>query len=251
MERPVIGVTCLAGGEKARLYAEAVAAHGGLVILVPALPGCPCSPEEEEWMRLGQRLDGLLLSGGGDVDPSIYGQPPGPWLRGLCPERDALELALARWAVRSGLPVLGICRGLQVLNVAAGGTLYQDVEREYPGGGSLLLLHEQREERPVATHLVEIEPGTLLWRVVGRREVSVNSFHHQAVRAVAPGWLASARAPDGLIEGIELPGHPFALGVQWHPEELWEEGGPDNPARRLFTALVEAAQRRAKRVGAA
>ncbi|MDI3280396.1 MAG: gamma-glutamyl-gamma-aminobutyrate hydrolase family protein [Bacillota bacterium] len=251
MARPIIGITCLSEEEKAKPYAEAVAAHGGLVVLLPALPGYDRAPGEGELVQLGQRLDGLLLSGGGDLDPSAYGQPPSPWLRGLCPERDALELALARWAIKAGLPVLGICRGLQVLNVAGGGTLYQDVEREHPGGGPPLLPHEQEEGRPVATHPVQVEPGTLLWKVLGRGEVPVNSFHHQAARVVAPGWVASARAPDGLVEWIELPGHPFALGVQWHPEELWTEGGADNPARRLFVALVEAARQRARGVGAA
>jgi putative glutamine amidotransferase len=180
------------------------------------------------------RLDGLLLSGGGDLDPARYGAPPHPLAAGLDAARDATELALTRWAVAEGRPLFGICRGAQVLNVALGGTLYGDVG-EHPGALQHTYPSEAAALRP---HPVQVAEGSRLAEVLGLPVLAVNSLHHQAVRAVAPGLRVAARAPDGLVEAVELPGHPFALAVQWHPESL-----PEAPEmQRLFAALVAAAR---------
>ncbi len=184
-------------------------------------------------------VDGLLLSGGKDLDPETFGEAP---LRGLGevePERDLWELALARNALARGLPVFGICRGVQVLAVAAGGDLYQDLPSQKPDS----LKHRQEAPRSAATHYVEVAPGTLLAGLLGSGPVKVNSLHHQAVRRVPAGFRVCAVAPDGVIEAIETDGagrgRPFALGVQWHPEDLWKR----QPVfLRLFAGLVDAAR---------
>jgi putative glutamine amidotransferase len=187
-------------------------------------------------------LDGVLLPGGADVAPERYGMAPHPALGQVDPALDGVDLALARWAFEDGKPLLGICRGAQVINVAFGGTLYQDLASERPGS----LPHATRPPdryRPV--HEVEIEPDSALARVVGATRLRVNSTHHQAVRDVAPGWRVVGRAPDGVVESIEpaRPAAGFVLAVQWHPEELWQRG--DAPTHRLFEAFVRAACGRA------
>ncbi len=180
------------------------------------------------------RLDGVLFSGGGDLDPARYGAPPHPLAEGIDPARDAAELALVRWAVAEARPLFGICRGAQLLNVALGGTLYGDVS-EHPGALRHVYPSETPADRP---HPVQVAEGSRLAGLLGLPVLAVNSLHHQAVRAPAPGLRVTARAPDGLIEAVELPEHPFAVAVQWHPESL-----PDAPEmQRLFAGLVAAAE---------
>ncbi len=179
------------------------------------------------------RLDGLLLSGGGDVDPASYGGEDHAALSGVDAGRDAAELTLTRWAVAAGRPLFGICRGLQVLNVALGGTLYADLAERDGTGRHTFYPDLPPDLRP---HAVSVEPGSLLAGIVGP-ELDVNSMHHQGCRQLAPGVLVVARAPDGLVEGLEVAGHPFALAVQWHPECLL--GVP--AMRGLFEAFVAAA----------
>lgn len=210
-------------------YVRAVAAAGGLPLLIPNLDG------ERHAGAVLAAVDGLLLTGGVDVDPAHYGDLPAPRLGRVSPERDALEIPLVRAALEAGMPVLAVCRGLQVLNVAAGGSLIQDIAGEVPRA----IKHYQQAPRWHATHPVEIVPGTRLSELLGACTVQVNSFHHQAVDRVAPGFTVNAWSPDGLIEGIELPDpERFVVGVQWHPETLWERV----PVfRRLFEGLVEAA----------
>ena len=151
--------------------------------------------------------------------------------------RDAVELTLARWALADGLPVFGICRGIQVLNVAAGGTLYQDIASQVPGS----LKHDYWPGHPrnLLTHQVTVNNDSHLAAILSGAEVAVNSLHHQAVKDLAPNFMVVARSPDGLIEAIEGHGHPFALGVQWHPEGLVEDAPP---MRRLFEEFVSAAR---------
>jgi putative glutamine amidotransferase len=205
-------------------YVRALAAVGATPVLLP--------PSGPTLAALGAR--GLLLAGGGDVDPRLFGQEPNCRTEEVDLERDALELACAREALESGIPVLGICRGMQVLNVAAGGTLFQDIYAE----AGAWVKHRQETTVPLPTHAIALEPGTVLAGVFGAAPVAqVNSFHHQAVRDVAPGFVASARAKDGIIEGLERPGGPFALGVQYHPERVFPE---DASARRLFERFVAA-----------
>ena len=183
--------------------------------------------------------DGLMLTGGDDVEPSRYGEPVHAATVPAESGRDEFELALVRAARERRLPIFAICRGIQVLNVALGGTLVQDLPSERPS----TIAHSQREPRQEATHAVKVMgEGTRLGRVLGSLEVQVNSMHHQAIDRLGFGLREVAWAPDGVIEGVEMPGEDrFVLGVQWHPEELV---GHDQAARNLFSALVDAARGR-------
>ncbi|MCX7669097.1 MAG: gamma-glutamyl-gamma-aminobutyrate hydrolase family protein [Anaerolineae bacterium] len=210
-------------------YPAALAACGAVPVIIPL--GLP----DDILRDLFERLDGLLLAGGVDVAPAAYGEEPHPALGRVDPARDDVELKLARWALAADLPILGICRGIQSLNVAAGGTLYQDLAAQYPGAiQHAYRLTESPWERP--THRVTVTAGRL-GAILGVSELAVNSFHHQAVKDPAPGFAIVARAEDGVIEGIERPAARFVIGVQWHPEGMFRT---DPLARRLFAAFVEA-----------
>jgi putative glutamine amidotransferase len=213
-------------------YPAALAASGALPLVIPLnLP-------EDILHDIFLRLDGLCLAGGVDVDPAYYGEQRHPQLGQVDAARDATELALARWALAADLPILGICRGIQLLNVAAGGSLYQDIPAQLPAAGRHdFRLAESAWERP--THQVAVEGGSRLARVLDATEAQTNSFHHQALKRVAAGFAAVAWAPDGVIEGIEAPAQRFALGVQWHPEGMFNS---DPRARRIFEAFTAAAQ---------
>jgi len=179
---------------------------------------------------------GLLLTGGGDLAPRYLGEAPHPGLGSVDPPRDALEWALLGAALTRGMPVLGICRGCQMLAARVGGELYQDIPAQMAGA----IQHVQRAPRNHESHAVTLAAGSLGHSVYeGRDEVWVNSFHHQGVRALPPGWRVFATAPDGLIEGFERDGAAFAVGVQWHPEALVDD---DPLQRRLFDAFVAAAR---------
>jgi putative glutamine amidotransferase len=224
-------------------YVEAIERAGGEP--VPVLAGtAPASVEG---------LDGVVLTGGPDVDPARYGESTEPG-HSVEPDalRDALELPLAREAVDRDVPVLAICRGIQVLNVSLGGTLYQDVDLQRSGRQAWS--HQQRQSRPdapldAAIHDVEIASGTRLEEIAGSERLGVNTFHHQAIKTVAPGLAATAwaegdgtsGAPERLIEAVEAPGRRFVVGVQWHPERMWKR---DGACARLFGALVDAAAKR-------
>jgi putative glutamine amidotransferase len=180
-------------------------------------------------------LTGLLLTGGGDIEPGRYGQTPHATVYDVSSERDALELWATREALARRRPVLAICRGLQVLNVALGGTLVQDIPDEV----GRTIAHSQPTPRQQATHTVKVDHGSRLADILGAVEVEVNSFHHQAVKDLGTGLRTVATAPDGVVEGLELPdAEPLVVGVQWHPEELVAH---DDAARNLFAALVRAA----------
>jgi putative glutamine amidotransferase len=209
-------------------YAQSIAGAGGLPVFLP--PGLTARTLRD----LFERLDGLLFTGGGDLDPSTYGMSVAAHLMGVDPDRDRLELTLARWALEWGKPVLGICRGQQLLNVAAGGTLIPDIPSFRPNA----LLHADANRSPAAlAHPVTVDPDSYLAKAGTPPALEVNSTHHQAVNRLASGWAVSAVAPDGIIEAIEAPGHPFALAVQWHPERLG--GRPD--AAGLFATFVQIA----------
>jgi putative glutamine amidotransferase len=206
-------------------YLDAVAAAGGIPVILAPLP----APETESLL---DRLDGICLSGGPDLDPAAYGAHAHPLLGPTEPEVDAFELDLVRRAQRRGLPVLAICRGLQVLNVARGGRLIQHL----PDAVGTDVTHRQANPASQATHSVTVNPGTCLEQLVGRTRVKVNSFHHQSVASLGRGLRVAARSADGVIEAIEAPADPFVVGVQWHAECLVHE--PEHAA--LFTALVDA-----------
>lgn len=234
MSAPRIGLTVgRVGRDRADEFAyfSAIVAAGGQ----PEWIGQ--GPTAEALRAWFERLDGLVLTGGGDIAPGRYGASPGPHLAGLDPERDSLEITLAQWAIEARMPLLGICRGQQVVNVALGGSLFQDISSELPQA----LRHDAHGDGdPPRWHEVHLQPGTRLHRLIGRASVTVNSFHHQAVSALGRGLIASAAAVDGIIEGIELPDPPFALAVQWHPERMARH--PSSLA--LFRGLTLAAARR-------
>jgi putative glutamine amidotransferase len=239
---PLIGlttsVTVGASPERAytnATYIRAVQQAGGIPVLLP--PQLDLASLEALWSR----LDALLLTGGGDIDPARYGEDPHSTVYEVSEARDALELTLSRRAVEDEVPVLAICRGVQVLNVALGGSLHQDIPSHVPGA----LPHSQKEDRTRPTHAVKVMgEGTRLGAIVGSLELDVNSMHHQAIKKLGQGLREVAWAPDGVIEGLELAGDRFVVGVQWHPEELV---GHDAAARNLFAALVEAARLRVRR----
>jgi putative glutamine amidotransferase len=195
-------------------YIHAVEVAGGLPLMIPLSrdPGLL-----EDYFGT---LDGLLLPGGMDVDPVHYGEEPHRLLEEVDPVRDETELYLAKRALKEDMPVLGVCRGEQLLNVAAGGSLFQDIAAQSP---QEVIRHFQEFAQEWPSHSVEVKPDTLLASIVTERKVRVNSYHHQAVRRVAPGFRVGATAPDGVIEAIESTRHAFALGVQWHPELLVDD----------------------------
>lgn len=219
-------------------YLVGIRETGGL-----ALPVTPAH-EGESLRALYELLDGLLLTGGEDVEPARYGEVVRAPNVETVPERDALEFRLLEWALADGLPVFAICRGIQVLDVALGGSLYQDLPSERAGPVG----HDQMRAappvpRPEPSHAVTVEPGSFLGDLVGAGELAVNSMHHQGVKVLAPALRAVAHAPDGLVEAVESrEPAAFLLGVQWHPEELLRTGDP--AARRLFEAFVAAAGKR-------
>ena len=209
-----------------RAYVTAVIRAGALPFVLPVLDAC----EVEGVIGC---LDGILFTGGGDVDPARFGEVAHPEVRGLDPERDAYELALAWAALERGLPVLGICRGAQLLNVALGGTLVQHLPEV------TALEHRAKEQWAEQVHTVRVTAGSRLGRIVGQEIVGVNSLHHQAVAVVGMGLVASAWADDGTVEAIEGAGTVRLLGVQWHPELLVA----DSSHTALFDWLVEEAGR--------
>lgn len=208
-------------------YLKAIAACGGTPVILPLLQDAGSLRE------IADRFDGFLFSGGGDIDPCYFGEDVIPECGSISPERDAAELALAKLLLAEKKPVLGICRGEQVLNVALGGSLYQDINSQQSG----TLAHRQKQPFGYPSHKVSVKRGTLLYSILRQDEIPVNSMHHQAVFRKADPLIISATAPDGIPEAIELPGHPFWLGVQWHPERLWQEHAQHTA---LFQAFVRA-----------
>jgi putative glutamine amidotransferase len=215
-------------------YSRVVATVGGLPVMIPLLD------EEDALRAIYDRLDGVLLPGGVDLDPGTYGQAPLPTCGRLDPARDRVELAFARWAIAEGKPLFGLCRGLQIVNVALGGTLYQDIAAQRSDAIKHDCFPTAGYSRDHLAHPVTVTSGSRLDALVGTAPLRVNSMHHQAVKDLAPGLVSTAVAPDGLIEAVEFPNSPFVLGVQWHPESLTER---DPRMRRLVAGFVEVASR--------
>ena len=242
--KPVIGITpsaqidTLAHGTFRRYllsapYVRAVEAAGGIAIILP--------PQPDAVDALPRLVDGLLLSGGPDVDPSRYGVDyVHPETYGIDPERDQFEIDLFDAALRANIPVLGICRGIQVINVALGGTLIQDVASEHPGARDIgHRQHERELEEWQVGHAVTAVSSAL--PLIANTVLGVNSFHHQAIRDIAPGIEPVARSPDGLIEAVWMPEAPHVFAVQWHPELMFEH---DDAHLLAFVHLVHLASAR-------
>jgi putative glutamine amidotransferase len=216
-------------------YVRSVLAAGGVPILLSPMLGPAFAP------RALDGIDGLLLTGGEDIDPAFYGASPSPHLYPPSRERDLFELAIFESARQRELPILGICRGIQLVNVALGGTLFQDLPSERPGPVS----HDPGSARDARSHDIELQPGTRVARALGGTTFSVNSFHHQAVDRLADGLVATGWSSDGLIEAVESPENaPWLLAVQWHPEEMHADARA--PERGLFRALIEQAGKAAR-----
>ncbi len=192
-------------------YAEAVLRAGGLPLILPYAEDRGCI---EAWL---DRVSGVLITGGAfDIAPEHYGETPREGLGRLNIPRTNFELAFARAALLRRMPILGVCGGMQLLNVVLGGTLVQDIARELPTAK----VHQQQHDRAQPQHPVEVRDGSVLAECVGRGQLMVNSTHHQSVKTVGKGLVAVAAAPDGVIEAVESKEHPFVLGVQWHPEVM-------------------------------
>lgn len=239
MAYPVIGVTTM--GRKtqfgmkisstAEAYVQALVQAGACPILIPNhLPA-------EALDTLLPRLDGVVFTGGGDIKTSYYQADDHPKVYGVEPDRDRVELELLTRAVKDGLPFLGICRGLQLVNVGLGGTLFADIADQVPGADK----HDYYPDwaRDHLAHPVDVDSGTGLAGIIGGGQVGVNSLHHQSVDKVAPGLLVTAKAPDGVVEAVELLDHPFGVAVQWHPEWLTSY----SRMRALFAAFADASRK--------
>jgi putative glutamine amidotransferase len=231
---PVIGVTRTSTLTD---YESALGRTGADATILDPATG---SPE-----AIVQSLDGLMLTGGRDVDPSLFGEAPHETTERSEGGRDEYEIALARAALEAHLPILAICRGIQVLNVAFGGSLVQDIPSMVPGA----VTHRIANPRSAIAHDVWIDRSSLLARLLEERleggdSCAVNSRHHQALKTVAPGFVVTATAPDGVIETIERPDLPFCLGVQWHPENFWRTGEFSG----LFEGFVKVASERTRRL---
>jgi putative glutamine amidotransferase len=242
-DMPIIGITTMddrdAAGRHAprfsnnQSYSKAIEAAGGIPILIPQLE------DEDALRRIYEMLDGLLVPGGLDIHPRYYGQEPHPALDPVDARLDHIETTLLAWALEDDMPILGICRGEQVLNVAMGGTLIQDIYSQYP----TTIDHRESSRRKIRdflAHDIAIEPGSRLHGLVGEDRVWVNTSHHQAVDQVAPGLVVTAWAPDGIIEAVESPDRRYVVAVQCHPEELWRKHAW---AHRLFKSFVDASAR--------
>ncbi len=241
---PVIGIDCSSDRPREEVvnpgscyqlqlplyYVNAVLRAGGLPLVLPLIE------DKKKIIQMLDHIDGLMLSGGYDVDPGYFGQEPHPKLGQIDVARDRFESVIVPYALeKTEMPIFGICRGIQAMNVFAGGTLHQDLSL----AGEELVKHQQKTDRPLPTHYLNIEPGSWMHRIFGKKKLRTNTYHHQVVDRVAPGFVVTARSTDGLIEAIEMPGDRFVVGFQPHPERLEEEF---KEFRKIFRTFVKASE---------
>lgn len=237
--KPYIGITCDHDKETDRLqlrmaYCRSILNAGGLPVLIPYA-------SSEDMTAILTHVSGLLLSGGGDVDPSLFAESPHPYLGRVNKVRDDVEIWLCKLALSGNIPLLGICRGMQVMNTAMGGSLYQDLNSQWVMRD--LLEHNQKAPDNEPVHRVEVSKNTLLHRITGKSSLNVNSLHHQAIKSASYPFYTVAKADDGVTEAIESDKHTFCLGIQWHPERM-----PDDfVSKSIFSAFVDACYENSKK----
>jgi putative glutamine amidotransferase len=213
-------------------YVRSTLNAGGLPLILTPLIGAAAAP------RALDACDALVLTGGEDLDPATYGEGRSPFLGAVDPDRDAFELAIFREALDRGMPVLAICRGLQLVNVAMGGTLWQDLTSQKPG----VVVHDPDTSRDTRSHRIDLVPGTRTAEALGVTSLTANSIHHQGIKVLGSGLMASGTSEDGLIEAVELESRrSWLVGVQWHPEEFHREHAA--PDKALFRSLIEEARK--------
>lgn len=244
--RPVIGITCSLTASKIGEdspyfsqyniiscdYAQAIEHSGGIPMFLPHTENLKLA---DDYLS---SIDGILLSGGGDIDPLVFGEEPHPQIGNVDIVRDRMELSLLGKALSQDIPILGICRGIQMLAVASGGNICQDIASEMTDSK---VCHSQKGAGWHASHTIEIQPNTILHNIFGTTTDRVNSFHHQAVSEVGHNFVVAARAKDGVIEAIESLEHRFAIGVQFHSELMWKQ---HTSAQNLFAHFVKVCQSR-------
>ncbi len=229
--KPIIGIPVVDrdGNHNFNKYIKAIEEHGGEVHLLIRGSG-----NAKDFVS---QIDGLLLPGGGDIHPDYFNQDWHPKIKYVNEDRDELEISIFEEAFKEDIPVFGICRGIQVMSVAMGGSLYQDIETVYPQEA---LTHPSMSGKD-SRHSIEIEPESMLGEIIGKRVDEVNSAHHQAVDEIGEGFVVTARSDDGIVEAIENPSKPFMVGVQYHPERMTRNEKFSEHRRKLFEAFLEAA----------
>lgn len=233
--KPVIGITASMEIDETKYMVhhhnvKAIKKTGGIPIMLPYLL------MEEDVEQIAHQIDGLYATGGYDIDPTLFNEEPHPQLGTIIPDRDAFEIALMKRLLEMGKPVLGVCRGCQILNIAVGGDMYQDIYTQIDRD---LLQHSQKAPSGHASHFVEVVKGSLLYELTGTDRLKVNSRHHQANRSVPDHFQISGKASDGVIEAIESKAHEFALGLQWHPENMLAVG--DETSLKIFQGFITTA----------
>ena len=241
MNKPIIGISTsvlidkgggFPGYERIYVnkdYVSSVISAGAVPLMIPM------DATEENLRQTLELVDGMIFSGGHDIAPIRYGEEPHQKLQEICPGRDDFDFLLYRLAKERFLPILGICRGFQLMNVSEGGKLYQDLSLK----NTESLKHSQGHGPSIPTHTVKVEPGSKFYEILGKEEIRVNSFHHQAVKTVSEKVAISGKALDDVVEAIELKNYPFGVGVQFHPEMLQAK---EEDMKKIFAALVAAAK---------
>ncbi|RDW18940.1 gamma-glutamyl-gamma-aminobutyrate hydrolase family protein [Oceanobacillus chungangensis] len=232
--KPIVGVTPSMEVSQIRYSVmndnvKAILQAGGIPVILPYLS------LDEDLEQIANEIDGLYATGGDDIDPTLFGEEPHPKLGTIIPARDQFEIALTKKMLELKKPILGVCRGAQILNIAAGGDMYQDIYEQIDRN---LLQHSQKAPRGYGSHFVDVLEGSLLHQLTGSQKLRVNSYHHQANRSVPTGFQISGYASDSVIEAVESTKHPFVLGVQWHPEAMVADG--NDASVKIYRGFIEA-----------